>query len=51
MPTEKEEFILMKVNPRALYDIYIEQMMEGLVLTTEQVIKFEYLKKILLIQE
>lgn len=45
---DKEEFSLMKSNPKALYDGYIEQMMQGIPLTEDQQIKFEYLKRLLI---
>lgn len=51
MPDSRQEFIIMKENPKQLYDGYIEQMQNGIPLTDEQLIKFEYLKKLLLIEE
>lgn len=51
MPDNKAEFIIMKTNPKQLYDEYIEQLQNGIPLTDEQLVKFEYLKKLLLIEE
>ena len=51
MPDNRQEFLIMKTNPKRLYDGYIEQMQNGIPLDDEQRIKFEYLKKLLLIEE
>lgn len=51
MPDSRQEFIIMKENPKQLYDGYVEQMQNGIPLTDEQLVKFEYLKKLLLIGE
>ena len=51
MPDSRKEFIIMKENPKQLYDGHIEQMQNGIPLTDEQLVKFEYLKKLLLIGE
>ena len=50
MPDGHEEFLIMKTNPKNLYDAYVEQMQNGIPLTVDQLVKFEYLKKLLLIE-
>ena len=42
------EFEMMKNNPQGLFDYYIDLMQNGTPLNDEQIIKMEYLKKILL---
>jgi hypothetical protein len=42
------EFELMKRDPQALFTYYIELMQAGTPLDDSQVIKFEYLKKVLI---
>jgi hypothetical protein len=51
MPDNRAEFIIMKSNPKQLYNNYIEQMQNGIPLSDDQLVKFEYLKKLLLIEE
>lgn len=41
-----DEFQLMKNEPKQLFDIYMNMLMNGEVLSDEQVVKFEYLKKL-----
>ena len=36
----------MKSNPKALFDMYMELLSNGTGLNEDQVIKFEYLKKL-----
>jgi len=45
------EFQVMKDTPRALFDYYIEQITNGIPLTIEQLIKFEYLKTLFITKE
>jgi hypothetical protein len=46
--TQKEELELMKKDPKALYDYYIQSLLDGQVLSEEQLIRYEYCKKIIL---
>jgi hypothetical protein len=45
--TNKEEFELMKTNPNNLFDYYMSVLLSDQVLDSDQKIKFEYLKKLL----
>jgi hypothetical protein len=45
--TSKEEFELMKSNPHNLFDYYMSILLSDQILDSDQKIKFEYLKNIL----
>jgi len=42
------EFELMKNDPEGLFNLYISQMQAGSPLSQDQLVKFEYLKTVLL---
>lgn len=42
------EFEMMKNNPKELLNYYMNLLTNGIVLNEEQIIKFEYLKKLLI---
>lgn len=42
------EFEMMKNNPKELFNYYMSLLTNGIGLSDEQIIKFEYLKKLLI---
>jgi hypothetical protein len=47
MPTsQREELTLMKEDPRSLFETYLDKITNGETLTTEQIIRLEYLKSL-----
>ena len=49
--TNQEEYVLLKQNPRMLFDQYMSQITNGTPLTPDQLIKFEYLKTLFIKEE
>lgn len=45
------ELEMMKKEPRKLYDYYIDLLLQGIALDDGQVVKMEYLKRLLLKEE
>jgi hypothetical protein len=43
-----DEFAMMKSNPQALFDYYMELVQNGQPLDDAQIVKFEYVKRVLL---
>jgi hypothetical protein len=49
--TAKEELSLMKVDPRALFNHYMQMLADGVALDESQLPKFEYLKKLFITED
>ena len=49
--TANEELHLMKTNPKVLFDLYLQMLSDGIALDDSQKSKFEYLKKLFVVEE